>query len=224
MIAARLLLVEDDPELAEIISSFLTSAGYAISCVHSGREALLRLQEVQPELLLLDLGLPEVHGLTVLREVQLHYPRCKVCIVTALTDIASKEAAFRGGCDDYITKPFHTKELGLRVEALLRRGKHQRSLALVFGDTCILRDSPVVQRAGLRVKLTPKEHALLVYLAERSGEVVSRGELLDDVWNGADRYPNTVDAHIESLRKKFDIPFGRKSIRTSYGQGYFFEP
>ncbi|HSI20291.1 MAG TPA: response regulator transcription factor [Verrucomicrobiae bacterium] len=223
MEASRLLIVEDDTHLAAAIADALSSSSLIIETAHTGTTGLEKARAQKPDLLLLDLGLPELHGLAVLKALQVECPQCRVCIMTAEDELEVKLSAFAAGSDDYLVKPFAFPELQARVKALLKRSKQTTAPTLVFGDTCIYRGAPLVQRAGKRVQLTPMEHRLLVYLAERPGEVVSRSELLDEVWHTADRYPNTVDVHIESLRKKIDIPFGRKSIRTAYRQGYFFE-
>jgi two-component system OmpR family response regulator len=222
MIKSQLLIIEDDYEVAASISSALEGL-YRVHSVHTGADGVAALA-IKPDLVLLDLGLPDMHGLAVLEEVRRILPRARVCIMTAFDALETKLAAFAAGSDDYLIKPFALEELLARVEALLRRTGESRVATLIFGDTCIFRGAPLVQRGGKQVQLIPMEHRLLLYLAERPGEVVSRSELLDEVWQGADRYPNTVDVHIESLRKKIDIPFKRKSIRTAYRQGYFFEP
>lgn len=219
----RLLIVEDDPALAASVEAAL-QVQYDIVKADTGSMALQTLQGFQPDLIFLDLGLPDVHGLQVLSQIRASDPTVRICIMTALDDLVAKEAAFTDGCDDYLVKPFNLDELTWRAEALLKRSRQPVTQTLVFGDTCIFRGAPLVQRAGKRIALSPMEHRLLLYVAERPGIVVTRSELLDEVWQGADRYPNIVDAHIESLRKKVDAPFGRKSIRTAYRQGYFFEP
>jgi two-component system copper resistance phosphate regulon response regulator CusR len=207
-----------------MVQAALTKAGYEVELATTGAAAKSLLSELVFELVMLDLGLPDLHGLRVLEVIVAEYPQTRVCIMTAMDDLAAKEAAFELGGDDYIVKPFALEELLMRVKALLRRSKQQLGTTLIFGDTCIFRAAPLVQRAGRRVQLTPLEHRLLLHLVERSGEVVSRSALLDEVWEGAERFPNTVDVHIESLRKKIDTPFKRKSIRTAYRQGYYFEP
>lgn len=223
MTLPRLLIIEDDPDLAATVVSAL-SANYEIKTASSGVVGVTMFEQETPDLLLLDLGLPELHGLGVLERVQVHAPASRVCIMTVFSDLETKLTAFAGGCDDYLVKPFSLDELEARVKALLRRSKSSPKRTLIWGDLCLYRGAPLVQRGNTRISLTPLEHRLLLYLADRPSQVVSRSELLDEVWQTADRYPNTVDVHIESLRKKIDVPFKTKSIRTAYRQGYYFEP
>lgn len=224
MNARRLLIVEDDKALASVVSEELLRAGHEVHLANTGKAGLTLLDQEEPDLVLLDLGLPEVHGLAILDVIQSRYPRCRVCIMTAYTSLETKLAAFAGGSDDYLVKPFALAELMARVTALLRRGKISEKRFVMLGDICIYRGAPLVQCGDHQIQLAPMEHRLFLYLAERPGQVVSRSEALDEVWEGADRYPNTVDVHIESLRKKIEGPLGRRVIKTAYRQGYFCEP
>lgn len=219
----RLLIIEDDRDLAVLVADELRSISYVVDMAHTGKTGLAALETIEPDVLLLDLGLPEMHGLAILDVVQARHPRCRVCIMTAFTGLDTKLAAFAAGSDDYLVKPFAVAELLARVEVLMHRTKENRKKTLVIGELCIFRGAPVVQCQDKQVQLSPMEHRLLLYLADRPGEVISRSKLLDEVWMGADRYPNTVDVHIESLRKKLKGPLGGGRIRTAYRQGYYFE-
>lgn len=220
----RLLIVEDDPSLLPALERALQGRGYAVRGVATAEEGIRLARSEQPQVLLLDLGLPDMHGLRVLEVLAAEAPETRICIMSAFSALETKLAAFSAGSDDYVVKPFDIAELEARIQALLKRGKRQSQRTLVLADTCIFRGVPLVQRGNREIALSPLEHRLLLYLAERAGTVVSRSELLDEVWQGADRYPNTVDVHVEYLRKKLDQPFARKTIRTAYRQGYYYEP
>jgi two-component system response regulator PhoP len=220
----RLLIVEDDELFATQVKRALEPLGYELELALTGAAAQVRATTWRPDLILLDLGLPDIHGLAVLQEAQQLRPATRVCIMTSAGELTTKLAAFALGSDDYLVKPFALDELQARVAALLRRGKRLDVGLLTFGRLAVARGAPCVWVSTTLIALSPMEHRLLLYLALHAGEVLSRSELLDEVWRSADRYPNTVDVHVELLRKKLRPHLSGDCIVTAYRQGYYFDP
>lgn len=226
--SARVLIVEDEPDIAALVTYQLARSGMQVSAVSSGREALQALDAEVPDLLVLDLMLPEIGGLEVLRTLRSR-PKTRELPVLILTARREQEDRINGlelGADDYLPKPFSQRELVLRVRALLRRAgataggqqKRLRAGALVV-DT----GSNQVTVDGKEIQLTPIEFRLLVCLLERKGRTQSRRTLLEAVWDTtADIETRTVDMHVRRLRAKLGSAAG--AIETVRGFGYRFKP
>ncbi len=226
--SARVLIVEDEPDIAALVTYQLARSGMQVSAVSSGREALQALDAEVPDLLVLDLMLPEIGGLEVLRTLRSR-PKTRELPVLILTARREQEDRIKGlelGADDYLPKPFSPRELVLRVRALLRRAgataggqqKRLRAGALVV-DT----GSNQVTVDGKEIQLTPIEFRLLVCLLERKGRTQSRRTLLEAVWDTtADIETRTVDMHVRRLRAKLGSAAG--AIETVRGFGYRFKP
>jgi DNA-binding response OmpR family regulator len=221
----KVLIVEDDPDIAELMSYTLRKAGYETDHVLTGPEALSRARaRTAPDAIVLDVMLPGIDGLQVCRTLRSETPTAAIPIimVTARGDEADRVAGLDIGADDYLTKPFSPRELTARVRALLRRASvaQPESLPVLrYRDIVIDRERHEVTLNGAAVRLTAKEFLLLVYLIERKGRVVSRDQLLTDVWGyqytGGTR---TVDVHIRRLREK--IPSLEQAIETVKQFGY----
>lgn len=219
----RILIVEDELQLARLMELELDHEGYAVKVSHNGREALGLLQEEEFDLVLLDIMLPEMDGVEVCRRLR-EFSDIPVIMVTARDAVPEKVEALDTGADDYITKPFAIEELLARIRALLRRKNNalkEDNNVLTIADLAIDKDKYEVKRAGQEVELTKKEFDLLVYLAENKGIVLTREDILSNIW-GYDYLgeTNIVDVYIRYLRSKIDDPFAKKLIKTVRGVGY----
>lgn len=213
----RLLLVEDDPDLARSLRLSLSEAGYAVDLAGDGEEAAF-LGETEPyDLVVLDLGLPVLDGVSVLRRWRTAGMSAPVLILTARDGWAEKVAGFDAGGDDYLTKPFNTAELLARLRALLRRAAGRASASLSSGDLVLDPGAALVTLAGQTVRLTSLEYRLLHYLMMHAGRVVSRTELVEHLYDqDFDRDSNTMEVIVARLRKKI----GPERIVTQRGLGY----
>jgi two-component system alkaline phosphatase synthesis response regulator PhoP len=224
---SRILVVEDNTDLAAGIEYNLTLEGYDVRIADEGRKAITVAAEWEPDLILLDLMLPGVDGYHVLQQIRGKGSRVPVIILSAKGEEADKVRGFRLDADQYVTKPFGILELLERVAALLRRAARETehgTTSLAFGDVSIDLGSRSVTRAGNAVALTPKAYELLLALVRRGGVVASRADLLKEVWGyGAFIMTRTVDSHIAELRRKLDDPNNPRHIITVWKVGYRFE-
>lgn len=225
---ARILVVEDNHDLASGIEYNLKLEGYDVRIAEDGRQAIAAADEWKPDLLLLDLMLPGIDGYHVLQSIRSSGSRVPVIILTAKGEEADKVRGFRLDADQYVTKPFGILELLERVAALLRRSVREshdgKQPTIAFGDVCVDLGSRTVSRGGAPVALTPKAYELLLALVRREGVVAARVELLKEVWGyGAFIMTRTVDSHIAELRRKLDDPEHPKHIITVWKVGYRFE-
>ncbi len=220
------LLAEDDSAIAEPLARALAREGYGCEVVSTGSAALEQARDTRFELLILDLGLPEIDGLEVCRRIRATRPQLAVLMLTARTDEVDFVVGLDAGADDYVGKPFRLAELLARVRALLRR-KQGPDTVLDGGDIHLDARGRRVQISGKDLVLANREFDLLRFLMERAGEVVSRDEILTEVWGSADlRSSKTLDMHISWLRRKIgDDRFDRpRHIVTVRGVGFRFDP
>lgn len=216
----RLLVVEDEPTLARQLRETLESAGYAVDSSFDGEDAHFQGENEDYDAIVLDLGLPEVDGLTVLDRWRKAGNRVPVLVLTARDSWSDKVAGLDAGADDYLTKPFKSEELIARVRALIRRASGNASPELVAGDVRLDTRSSKVTLAGEPVKLTAQEYKLLSYLMHHKGKVVSRTELIEHIYDqDFDRDSNTIEVFITRIRKKL----GADLITTIRGLGYSLE-
>jgi DNA-binding response OmpR family regulator len=222
---ATVLLVEDERKLRELVRSYLERAGFSVLSTESGAEALSVAETASPDLIVLDLGLPDVPGETVAREVRAS-SSTPILMLTAKTSEDDRIAGLELGADDYVTKPFSPRELVLRVQAILRRNAPPASEQGVtsFGDGILRIDEPrrVAEVRRAEVELTPTEWGILVALATVPGRVYSRFELINRV-RGYDfeGYERTIDSHVKNLRRKIEEDPGNPAIvQTVLGGGY----
>ncbi len=213
----RVLLVEDDPRLAQQLRQTLSEAGYAVDLADNGRAAWQMGGEQDYDAMVLDLGLPILDGLSVLKRWREEGIRAPVLILTARDQWHEKVAGIDAGADDYLTKPFHTEELLARVRALIRRTHGQASAVLQCGSVSLDTRSGRVTLDGHPVAMTSHEYKVLAYLMHRQGTVVSRTELTEHIYaQDFDRDSNTIEVFVGRLRKK--LPAGM--IETVRGRGY----
>ena len=217
----RLLLVEDEKKVSELVARALRAESYAVDVAEDGLGGWELAQAYEYDLIILDLMLPQLPGEEVLRRIRRTNQRVPILILTARGATEDKVHNFEAGADDYLTKPFAFAELIMRVKALLRRGPITRSSVLRVGDLEVDRFTQQVRRAGRRIELTPKEYALLEYLAANPGRVFSRTMIIEHVWDQSfDGITNIVDVYVRHLRDKIDDASERKLIRTVRGVGY----
>jgi two-component system alkaline phosphatase synthesis response regulator PhoP len=221
----RILIVDDEPEMVRGLEDNLRFEGYQTVSAHDGRQALeLALREA-PDLILLDVMMPDMSGWDVCRQLRAKSIDAPVIMLTARGEEVDRVRGLELGADDYVTKPFSPRELLARIRAVLRRpGRRQQLSEFAFGDVRLHLRARLAYRRGREVKLTRKEFDLLTYLVEHRGDIVTRDRLLDEVW-GYDRFPTTrtVDTHILRLRQKFETDPERPAfILTVHGQGYRF--
>jgi len=223
---AQVLVVDDDATLAEVVIGYLERAGHRTRHASTGADALAEVRALPPDLMLLDLMLPEVDGIEVCRQVRAEHPHLRVLMLTALGEAEDRIAGLEVGADDYVTKPFSPRELVLRVAALLRRGDASAgsSQLLVAGAVTV---DPLARRAtreGLELALTNRELDLLAFLMEHPGQAFSRAELMHQVWGWTFGDQSTVTVHVRRLREKVETdPKSPTLIQTVWGIGYRLE-
>lgn len=217
----RLLLVEDYPPLQKSVLQGLREAGFAVDVTGDGREALWYAQSNEYDVIVLDLMLPGLDGLSMLRAMRDQGRQTHVLIITAKDAVPDRVAGLNAGADDYLVKPFEFEELLARVQALVRRGYHRKNPVLAVGPLRIDTSTQQVECDGARVELTAREYALLEYLAMRNGELVSRSDVWEHVYDfHSDASSNVVDVYVGRLRRKIDLAGEPSLIETVRGRGY----
>jgi len=217
----RILVIEDDAALAAYVRKGLESEHYAVDVALDGEQGALMASEVDYDLLVLDLNLPKLDGISVLHCVRPNKPQMPVLVLTARARVEDRVHALDSGADDCIIKPFSFSELSARVRALMRRGRPSVESVLQVADLHLDRVERKVQRSGRNIELTVKEFALLEYLMRNAGRRITRSMIIEHVWNiGFDTCTNVVDVYINYLRKKVDACAPYRLIHTIRGVGY----
>ena len=217
----RILVVEDDAPLASFLKKGLEAEHYAVDIAPDGEEARYAACESDYDLLILDLNLPKIDGITVLRGIRPQKPSIPVLVLTGRSRIEDRVQVLDAGADDCLIKPFSYSELSARVRALLRRRPATSGLLLKVADLELNRVERTVQRSGKRIELSSKEFGLLEYLLRNAGHRLTRNMIVEHVWNlSFDTGTNVVDVYINYLRKKVDEGFTPKLIHTVRGVGY----
>jgi two-component system OmpR family response regulator len=215
----RVLIVEDEVDLASALQRALQEEGFACDVAHDGRTGLHDLESWSYDLLVLDLMLPELDGRALLLQLR-RTQRTPVLVLTARDTLADKIDLFDEGADDYLTKPFELDELLARARALIRRGAQEPRPRLEIDGIEIDLVAREVRREGVRVPLTPKEFALVEYLALHRGELISRTRIYEHLYDEEeDTLSNVVDVYVSSIRRKL----GREFVRTRRGEGYIVD-
>ncbi len=217
----RLLLIEDHAVLRESLVRGLSSLGYAVDATGDGHEGLWYAQNHPYDAIVLDLMLPGMDGLALLRQLRSSQNATPVLVVTARDSIAERVTGLDEGADDYMVKPFAFDELAARIRALVRR-HYERTVPVVrVADLEIDLAKRTARRAGIPIELSAREFALLEYLANRVGQVVARADLIAHVYSAdGEPWSNVLDVYISHLRRKIDDPHERKLIHTRRGYGY----
>jgi DNA-binding response OmpR family regulator len=225
----RVLIVDDEPMVRDVLARYLTRSGFIADSAGDGEAAIEAFDASRPDLVLLDLMLPRVDGFSVFRSIRARAPT-PVIMLTARKEETERIAGLELGADDYVAKPFSPREVVARVQAVLRRQSAQdkpgEEESLVFDDLELDGASREVRVRGRVISLTPKEFDLLYVMASRPRTVLTRSELLDELWDLAfEGDPSTVTVHIRRLREKIEIdPSNPKRLVTVWGVGYRFEP
>jgi DNA-binding response OmpR family regulator len=224
--SAKVLVVDDDESIVDLVSAYLTQEGFQVDVARDGVAALAKARQFQPDVVVLDIMLPGLDGLEVLRRLR-NESSAYVVMLTAKTEEADKVVGLSVGADDYVTKPFSPRELVARLRAMLRRGRGREPdvPSLVFRTLRIDRGRREVWKGDIRVELTAREFDLLYALASYPGRVLTREQLIARIW-GADYFGDdrVVDVHIKDLRRKLeDDPARPRFIKTVRGIGYRFE-
>ncbi len=220
----RLLVVEDEPDAAHVLARGLREQSYAVDVVTNGEAALFQAGTNDYDGIILDVMLPVVGGISVCRTIRKSGSIVPILMLTARDAVEARVEGLDAGADDYLVKPYDFRELTARLRALIRRG-HQPVLAerLVVGVLTIDTRSRLVRVRDQDVLLRAKEYALLEYLARRVGDVVSRSDIAEHVWDEHyDPFSNVVDVYVKRLRQKLDLPGQTSMIRTRRGEGYQF--
>ena len=217
----RILLVEDERRLANIIKKGLTEEGFAVDMAYDGEEGQYLVESESYDLVILDVMLPKVDGITICKELRSKNIKIPIIMLTAKSTIEDKIAGLDSGADDYITKPFSFLELRSRIHALIRRSKQEPSPILSVADLVLDPIKHKVTRSGRKIVLTPKEFSVLEILLHHKDEVVTRTMIIEHVWDyNFDSMSNVVDVFIASLRRKVDKGSKIKLIHTLHGIGY----
>ncbi len=217
----RVLVVEDEVSLAEVVRRGLVSDGFVVDVVHNGEDGLWAASESAYDVIVLDIMLPKLNGYKVVEQLRGRGVWTPVLMLTAKDGEYDQADAFDLGADDYLTKPFSFVVLIARLRALIRRGAPERPVVLSAGDLTLDPARRRVGRGEAEIALTPKEFSLLEFLMHRRGEVVTKSEILDNVWDPAfDGDVNIIEVYVGYLRRKIDVPFECHSIETVRGVGY----
>lgn len=219
----RVIVIEDEHRIANSIQKGLRMEGYAVDVAYTGTEGYDLASTEEYDLIVLDLMLPEMDGITICKELRKNKIHTPILILTAKGQIQEKVLGLDAGADDYMTKPFSFEELLARVRALIRRPKETLSEVLTVEGLTLDTKTFVAKRAGKMIQLSSKEFALLEYLMRNAGKVLTKDQIISHVWDyDADILPNTVEVYIRNLRNKVDAPFNKEEplLHTIRGFGY----
>lgn len=217
----RILLAEDEDDLREVTVKRLKTEGFGVDGCRDGQEALEYLDAADYNLVILDIMMPRLDGLSVLRKMRSGGNPVPVLLLTAKDAVSDRVQGLDAGADDYLTKPYAFEELMARIRALVRRNSTEKSDVLTVGDLSVELSTKRVMRGGKEILLSAKEFGLLETLIRHKGQVLSRTQLENQVWDfGFEGSSNIVDVYIRYLRRKVDDPFEKKLIHTIRGAGY----
>jgi DNA-binding response OmpR family regulator len=217
----HILIAEDDAPLASFVKRGLEAEHYAVDTTADGEQARAMASEFDFDLVILDLGLPRLDGVSILRSVRTRKPSMPILVLTGRTRVEERVQCLGLGADDFLSKPFSFSELSARIRALLRRSRLPTESTLTVEDLKLDRVERRVERGGRRVELTSKEFALLEYMMRNAGRRVTRAMIIEHVWNlSFDTCTNVVDVYINYLRRKIDDDSALRLIHTIRGVGY----
>lgn len=225
----KVLIIEDDPTLSKNISEALTAESHKTECVYEGLLADRMLKKNNFDCIIMDINLPGKNGFDLCKDFRQHNTSTPVIMLTAFGELEDKVQGFDCGADDYLTKPFYMRELILRVNSLIKRHKQSNStttesLILVADDITLNDSQKKVLRQGKEISLTPREYQILRRLMERNGEIVSKADLIKEIWGSSfDANTNTIEVYVNFLRNKLDKPFAKNTIKTKVGYGYYLD-
>jgi len=217
----RILVVEDEPAAAAVLAKGLREHSYAVDIAADGAAAMSQVSDTDYDLVILDVLLPRINGLDLCKRLREFGATVPILMLTARGGLEQRVEGLDAGADDYLSKPYHFPELLARVRALLRRGPALTNAEMRISDLIIDTRSRTAVRGGHDIPLTTKEFALLEYLARRQGQVATRGDIAEHVWDDSfDPDSNLIEVYIQRLRRKIDDGYGVKLIHTRRGAGY----
>lgn len=217
----RVLIVEDEKSILNVLAKRLAQEGYSVDMAADGEEALGYIEMGSYDCIVMDIMLPIQDGLTVLRQMRQKHNHTPVLLLTAKDGIGDKVIGLDAGADDYLVKPFVYDELSARVRALLRRNTEQKSTVLQFADLVMDTVTRQVTRSGRPIELSAKGFAILEYFMRNPNRVLTRGQIIDHVWNfDYDNDSNVIDVYVGYLRRKIDAGFSTRLLHTVRGVGY----
>lgn len=217
----RILIVEDERELCDTIARSLQRQAYSVDVCYDGEKALELLEIETFDLVVLDLNLPKMDGMSILRALRKRDDQTKVLILSARSEITDKVDGLDAGANDYLTKPFHLVELEARIRNLTRREFVQKDVCLVCGEVSFDTKARIASAKGQELNLTRKEIGILEYLLVHQGRPISQEELIEHVWDSSvDTFSNSIRVHISALRKKLRAVLGYDPIYNRVGEGY----
>lgn len=225
----NVLIIEDDQTLSQNISQALKAENLTTEVVYDGLLAERMLKKTTFDCIIMDVNLPGKNGFDLCSEFRRYNTATPVIMLTAFAELEDKVQGFDCGADDYLTKPFYMRELLLRINSLLKRNKTNTSSSennqTFIADDITLNDAhKKVTRNGQEISLTPREYQILFRLMEKNGEIVSKADLIKEIWgNSFDANTNTIEVYIKFLRNKLDKPFNKNTIKTKVGYGYFLD-
>lgn len=224
----NILIIEDEPRIAQLLQRGLEELGYKTTVAYDGLLGKKMLWQHEYDLVIMDIILPKINGIDLCREIKESYPVLPIIMLTALGTTDDKLEGFDAGADDYLVKPFDFRELEARVRVLLKRGaSSQTGLALAIlkaGELEMNLHTRIVKRGGTEINLTPKEFKLLEYMVRNKGRVLPRVEIAEKVWDTTfDTGTNFIDVYINYLRNKIDKAYAEKYIHTKPGMGFIFK-
>ena len=219
----RILLIEDEKHLSDVIKKGFTESGFALDQAFDGEEGLYLAQSESYDVIILDIMLPKLDGITVCKRLRKQKVAIPILMLTAKTQVEDKVKGLNVGADDYLTKPFEFVELQARVNALLRRNYQQPETKIIIDNFEIDPVGRIVKRDNKEINLTPKEFSILEYLVRHKDKPVTRTQITEHTWDyNFDSFSNIVDVFIATLRKKIDGGQRKKLIHTVHGVGYIF--
>lgn len=224
----KILIVEDDPIIGNNISEALKAESFFPELIYEGNLAERMLRKETYACIILDVNLPGKNGFDLCKDFRGYNSFTPVLMLTAFAELEDKVQGFDCGADDYLTKPFFMRELLLRVQALIKRSQNNNISShdpvLVTGDISLHTSQKKIMRQGEEISLTPREYQILLKLMENSGEIVSKAALLESIWGSSfEANTNTIEVYMNFLRNKIDKPFGKNTIKTKIGYGYYLD-
>lgn len=217
----RILLIEDEKRLSHIIKKGLVEEGFAVDTAYKGEDGLHLAETESYDVIVLDVMLPKIDGITICQTLRKKKITTPILMLTAKTQVEDRVKGLNSGADDYLVKPFAFIELKARMQALLRRSSKQIGSVIAIDNLEIDAVKHIVKRADETISLTPKEFAILEFLARHKDEVVTRTQIMEHTWDyNFDSLSNVVDVFITTLRKKIDKGYKKKLIKTVHGVGY----
>lgn len=222
----NILLIEDDQTLNQNISDTLKAEAINTTSLYDGLLAERMLKRNKYDCVIMDINLPGKNGFDLCKDFRLYNTQTPVIMLTAFSELDDKVQGFNCGADDYLTKPFYMRELLLRIHSLVKRRSFTNNAVeiIMADDIVIYQNTKKVTRQNQEITLTPREYQILLKLAKNKGDIVSKNDLISEIWGKTfDANTNTIEVYINFLRNKIDKPFGKNSIKTKVGYGYYLD-